>query len=87
MDTNDLSRDGYTFMGWIAENAGTKKFYPEGTKYSDLDVVPNTTITVYAQWIKGEGTADSPYEIASENEWLTMAHYINNGGGRYNDKH
>ncbi|MBP5677076.1 MAG: InlB B-repeat-containing protein, partial [Bacteroidales bacterium] len=85
---NSLTREDYTFLGWVAENAGSKKFYPGGTKYSDLDVKPKTTITLTAQWIKGEGTEGKPYEIASADDWLTMAHYINNDdNGTYNNKH
>ena len=78
--TNGFTREGYTFMGWVTENGGTKKFYPKNTKYSDLDVEPHTTITLTAQWMKGEGTAEAPYEIATDDDWLTMAYYINNGG-------
>ena len=84
---SDLTREGYTFMGWVGENGGKKKFYPGGTKYSDLDVEPRTTITLTAQWMKGEGTAEAPYEIATDGDWLTMAHYINDGDGTYNSKH
>ena len=84
---DNLTREGYTFMGWVAENGGTKKFYPGGTKYSELDVEPHTTITLTAQWMKGSGTAEAPYEIATDGDWLTMAYYINGGDGTYNNKY
>ncbi len=85
--SDNLTREGYTFMGWVAENGGTLTFYPGGTKYSDLDVDPGATITLTAQWMKGSGTAEVPYEIASDGNWLTLAHYINDGGGSYNNKY
>lgn len=87
--TYNSTREGYTFMGWVAENGGHKKFYPVDTKYSDLDVEPHTTINVYPQWIKGDGSETAPYEIASADNWLTMASYINNRTLEleYNGKH
>lgn len=85
---NSITREGYTFLGWVAVNEGSKKFYPGGTKYSDLDVKPKTTITLTAQWIKGAGTAENPYEIASADDWLTMAHYMSTDGyTNYYNKH
>ena len=84
---DNLIREGYTFMDWVAETGGMLTFYPGGTKYSVLDVDPGATITLTAQWMKGEGTAGAPYEIASDGNWLTLAHYINDGGGSYNSKH
>lgn len=48
---NGFTRTGWTFNGWNTAADGSGTAITESTAISNLDLVPGSTITLYAQWI------------------------------------
>ena len=82
--TWDVSRNGYTFIGWNTEPGGDGTFYRPGT---DTDCA-NADLTLYAQWVRssffawnwyGHTTVDRTSTISSVDDWNDLATMVNNG--------
>ena len=78
----NVTRSGYTFVGWNTEPDG------DGTSYRSGDEFPtNADITLYAQWVRDsflsynwDGTlANSQTTISSVDDWNDLATAVNNG--------
>ena len=50
LTTNSYTRDGYTFVGWNTDSYGNGTGYTDGQSVTNLTNIPNTTVTLYAQW-------------------------------------
>lgn len=54
LNSNNFTRDDYVFEGWNTTANGTGKSYADGQTIFDLATTNETTVTLYAQWIKNE---------------------------------
>jgi uncharacterized repeat protein (TIGR02543 family) len=57
MNTNTITRTGYTFTGWATSAGGTVE-YSNGQEVIDLTSMPGETVTLYAVWV------GIPYTVA-----------------------
>jgi uncharacterized repeat protein (TIGR02543 family) len=90
LTANKYEKSGYTFAGWRNE-AGTTT-YTDGQSVSNLTSTGNATINLYANWTaiswvttgnttapSGNGTASSPYLIATAENLAWFANQVNSG--------
>lgn len=50
LTTNSYTRTGYTFDGWNTDSNGNGTGYTDGQSVTNVTNIPNTTVTLYAQW-------------------------------------
>lgn len=71
----NLTREGYTFVGWNTEAGSDGKHFNPGATYSDF-----ASVTLYAQWVRTSFFHSHNF-IRSVDDWNDLATMINNGCG------
>ena len=49
-NNNNITRTGYTFLGWSTNSGATSATYTNGQSVNNLTSSPNGTVTLYAVW-------------------------------------
>ena len=63
LTTNTFTRSGYTFVGWNTQADGQGTGYIDEAYVSNLTILNNETVTLYAQWIENPTiTFDNNYQ-------------------------